>query len=213
MSGIYGSLAQKTAADTASDAGNYYLNVFALSPKVGEEYPEQQTESEIPLSPTLSPLVVYAPFFLFFALFTGAFGIQLLTRAWNLRHTMTAFVIALFAASIPFVLTSVRDGVGTQTKAGPDDIPRRVRVIEGTKDNVLVVWQTGGERVGAVRYGPAPLDEKTSSLVIGDLGNTVEIHTVKLEPLKTRQSYEFEIFSGTSWYDDNGKPLQFRFTR
>jgi hypothetical protein len=206
-------LADNTTVDAVSDAGTYYLNVFALSQKEEVTLAEEQVEPEVPLSPTLSPLVVYAPFFLFFALFIGAFGIQVITRSWNMRRTVMAFIIALFAASVPFVLTSVRDGVGVGAKAGPDDIPRNVRVVKGTDESALVVWQTGGARVGAVRFGPAPIDEKTRDIAIGDLGNIVTIHTVKLDPLKAGQTYEFEILSGTSWYDDNGKPLRFRTVR
>ena len=201
-----------TADVSAGDAGTYYLNVFALSQKQDVPQSEETVQTGPALSPSLSPLVVYAPFFLFFALFITAFGIQIITKSWNFRRMATAFVIALFAASIPFVLTSVQNGVGSQTNAGTDNIPRNIRVINGTNGSVLVSWETGGKRIGAVRYGPAPLDEEIGTVMVGDLGALVSRHTVKLLRLKPGFTYEFDILSGTNWYDDNGKPLRFRVT-
>jgi hypothetical protein len=201
-----------TAEVSAGDAGTYYLNVFALSQKQVIPQTEQTVQADVALPPALSPLVVYAPFFLFFALFITAFGIQVITKTWNFRRMVTAFIIALFAASIPLVLPFIREGIGTQTKAGPDDIPRNIRVVRSANDSAVVVWETGGNRIGAVRYTPAPFDERVGTVVIGDQGAFVTLHTVSLTRLKPGFTYEFDILSGTGWYDRNGKPLRFRFT-
>jgi len=193
-----------------SGQGNYYLTVHALTPKVAPQTEARASDRSMPAPGISAPWLLFVPFLVFFAVFIAVFGMQVANKTWNMRRTVTALVLALFAAAIPYVLTSVREGTGFQSKAGPDEVPRNVRVAPLSTSSVLVVWETDADKVGAVRYGLPPLSAQGSTVVIGDVGKKVTRHTVKLDNLKPRAAYDFEIFSGTIWYSDNGKPLTFR---
>jgi len=201
-----------TTVNLSSGKSNYYFTVYALTPKeaTSDQQQEQIEAQVLQESPLLPSLMVYAPFLLFFALFIGAFGIQVVNKAWTLKRTMIALVIALFAASIPFALSTMQQGSLYQAKAGPDEVPRNVRIQQLSRTNTLVTWDTEADKIGAVRVGLAPLTDQTGKIVIGDLGKQVKVHTVHLEDLKLGSDYELEIFSGTTWYTDNGKVMKLR---
>lgn len=189
---------------------SYYFTVFALTPKqatAAQESTQPQPQSQ---PAWLPPLYVYAPFLLFFALFLGAFGIQLIGKIRSFKRITAAFIIALFAASIPLVLTQVREGTGFRSRASADEVPQNVQIAQNSRDSVYISWTTAVERIGAVRIGPAPLTEQNSTVMIGDLGNRVKNHSLKLENLNPNLEYEMEILSGTLWYTDKGEPIKLR---
>lgn len=189
--------------------GSYYYKVFALTPKESQEVTQQALQVEQgPLSQYFPVLATYAPFILFFALFVGAFGIQMLSKTKTIKRIFTAFVIALFAASVPFVLTATREGVDLRSKAGPGETPQNLKIIQDSPTSALVTWNTTEDKVGAVRMSAAPYDEKNSSVAIGDAGRQVKVHSIRLNNLSRRGTYELEILSGTLWYTDNGNPLK-----
>jgi hypothetical protein len=189
--------------------GNYYMAIAALTPKEVIAQTRQSTDAADAeaMSPP-SPALIYFPFVVFFVIFVLAFGMQLMGKVKSLRHTVTAMVIALFIAMTPFVLTSIREGVGLGTQAGPEQIPRNVRIVQTGKDTVLVTWDTDAASVGAVRIGPGLSQEKDIIVKVGDFGNRVHRHTIKLERLEPGIRYEMEILSGTVWYTDKGNPLK-----
>lgn len=198
-------MAQPTPAQLAV---TYYSAVSALTAKPATHETTAAVVPDSVIPPVLSPLVTYAPLLLFFALFVSAFGIQLINRIRDARRLVTAFAIAFFAASIPSVLSVMQQRTFVQTRAGPDEIPRNVR-ISVAPGQAEIRWQTGVANVGAVRVSRAPLDERQSTLYIADNGSSVTEHHVLVESLQTGMAYEFEVLSGTEWYDYNGVPLKF----
>jgi hypothetical protein len=190
--------------------GAYYESVYALTPKqttTDTSTQPQAGQTGTPL-PGAEPWLIYAPFFLFFFLFIAAFGLLMLNRIWNLKRIVTSLVIALFVASIPYVLHVIQNGTGTETKAGPNELPRQVRIAQQKKGSILIMWDTETPQIGGVRYALKPLTISTASIVIEGNGSRTQNHTMTIH-VQTPGTYELEIYSGTQWYDQNGKPLEF----
>jgi hypothetical protein len=197
-----------------SGNSNYYLTVFALTPKgtpvdVGTQQQAGQAGTPIP---TASPLLIFTPFIIFFCLFIAAFGILTMNRIRNFRQSVTSLVIALLVAGIPYVLGVVRSGVGFEPKAGPDEIPRNIRILKQSVNSIMVMWDTDEQQLGAVRYSLPPLTVPTAIVIIEGNDAKVQHHTVTINKLKPGP-YELEIFSGTRWYDENGIPLKFTVSK
>ncbi len=193
-------------------AVTYFAAVSSLTQKQsGQTSSISIEEPDTLLPPAFSPLVSYAPFILFFALFISAFGIQLMHRIRDARRIIAAFAIAFFAASIPTVLTVMQQRSVSQTHAGPDEIPRNIQVIDNTESTVIVKWSTDTEKIGAVRLSRDQNSFDDSVMYIADNGTEVKDHSVTLTDLKPGSQYQFEVFSGSAWYDHNGTPIRFLF--
>lgn len=193
-------------------AENYLLTVQSLTPKPVEAAAEQNPPEfeDNTLTSMFSPYSTYAPVILFFLMFVSAFGVLIIYRIRNWKATFTALVIAGFAASIPLVLSSMEQGARQEAHAGPDEVPRHIRIIQRTKDSAVVFWETDAVQYGAVRAGPAPLTEESSTVYISDMGSKVQNHAVTIPKLERGKTYEIEIFSGTHWYENESQPLQFK---
>jgi len=201
-----------TQAPLAS-AVNYFVTVSELTAHntVSAHEEKVQPVPQSPIFHSLEPFFPYAPFVLIALLFVVAFGIQVVNRARNLKNVTTALVLALIVASIPMVLTYISHGSPQTTNAGPDEIPCEVRVKPDTISSVVISWRTDAKHVGVVRFGAAPLAAKTPRVYLANNREEVQIHTVSIGGLKKATTYEFEILSGTTWYDNGGKYIQFTF--
>jgi len=194
-------------------AGSYYQTVFALTPKqtpVDTQTQNQAGQAGMTM-PSADPWLIYTPFLIFFLLFIAAFGLLILNRVWNLKRTVASLVIALFLASIPYVVNIVQNGVGSETKASPDEIPRNIRIMVKTDKSVLVMWDTETAQIGGVRYSLKPLTYTSATVIIEGDGSLTKNHAVNINNL-SKASYNLEIYSGHLWYDYNGKPLEFGMT-
>jgi hypothetical protein len=195
-----------------SAGGTYYLNVYALTPKDDTHQEQKGTAGDQQLQISgITPYMIYLPFIIFFALFIAAFGIQMIQRIWSVKRTFTSLILAFVIACTPFVLTALQKGVKFESKAAPDEIPHNVRIVALSTQSVIVTWDTQAPKIGATRYGIFPVAGKVGIVVIGDNGQKVEKHTIKLESLQYGSSYYVDIYSGNRWYDNNGEQLQFTF--
>jgi hypothetical protein len=195
-------------------AVTYFAAMSSLTQKpIGQTSSLSIEEPDTILPPSLSPLVTYAPVILFFALFISAFGIQLMRKVRDVKRILTAFAIAFFAASIPTVLTVMQQRSVSQTHAGPDEIPRNIQVTGYNETAAVVVWHTDTGKIGAVRLSKAPYSPENSIMYIADNGREATDHRVILSDLKPGTNYQFEVFSGTAWYDHNGTPIRFLFPK
>jgi hypothetical protein len=154
-------------------------------------------------------MIIWIPFILFFLLFTVSFGLLIINKVWNWKRSVGAMVLALCLAGIPFVVSAIKQGVVTQYQAGSSEYPRRVKVMPKPPDSVIVSWDTDIPTVGAVRLGQSPLIMETAMVFIADNGQKIAKHTVVAENIRSGSVVELEIFSGTRWYNDGGKPLRF----
>jgi len=197
--------------DTAT---NYFVAINELTAHnaaVTNEETVQPTQQS-PYFHSLELYFPYAPFVLVALLFVIAFGIQVVNRARNLKNVSAAFVLALLVASIPMVLNYIGQGSRQTANAGPDEIPRQVLVKSNTPTSVLISWTTDAKHIGVVKLGPVPFSDKTALVYLSE-NHTEEVqsHTVRVYGLKKGSVYEFEILSGTTWYDNAGNYIRFTF--
>jgi len=194
----------------ASVAVNYFITINELTAhNTASAHEEVVQLSPSPLVRTLTPLLPYTPFVLFALLFVIAFGILVVNRAKSLKNITIALFLALISASIPTVLTYIGQGSRQEVKAGPEEVPRNIRVAPVNSTSVRISWETDAARVGVVRIGKTPYTSQTARVYIADNQESVRVHSVEIDKLVQKASYEFEIMSGTTWYDNGGKYIQF----
>jgi len=199
-----------TSIMTFKNPGDYYLAITALTPKEVVVTEEQTVSTyDLPASQRIIMDLIPLPFLLFGIVFICVFGFQIIHSAISIRRTVIAVVLALFAAGIPFMMKSLEQGTHQLPKAGPDEIPRNVRVVADVYTSVTIAWNTETPQIGAVRMGTAPFSLSNTFTVNGDEGKAVMKHTVRVDRLEKGKTYEFEVLSGNRWYDDSGKYLQF----
>ncbi len=178
-------------------------NTAAVSHKVVQA-PQQSF-----LVSVIEPYAMYAPFVISALLFVIAFAMFFMDRVHNWKNIIGAFVIALMIAGIPAVLTYVGQGSRQAVKAGPEETPRSVQVMPAGMTSVLISWTTDAARIGAVQLGKAPLLPVSSRLYLADNQQAVSVHSVQINSLERGTSYEFELLSGATWYDNGGKFIKF----
>lgn len=192
--------------------GSYILALDALSPRaaVAKQPQTLQQTPPIPVSDsTWNGIVAFGPYFLFFALFFSALGIQLIRKIRDWRATFTSLLIALLLAGTPMVINKLnQQGTQQVTQAGPDEIPRAVKVEQTDSSTIVVSWTTDAQKIGSVRFGPVPLSLTTSQVYVANSGIAGTHHTTVINNVKPNRVYELEILSGTGWYNFSGKPLR-----
>jgi hypothetical protein len=200
-----------TTAKPAQVAVRYFVqiqeltahNTVAASEKVVEVSPQSSFVSMV------EPYAMYAPFVISGLLFIIAFGMFFMNRMHNVKNVITAFVVALMIAAIPTMLTYVGQGSRQSVKAGPEEVPRNVQVTPAGPTSILILWQTDAARIGAVEIGKAPFTPQSARLYLADNQEPVRVHSVQIGSLVSKQSYEFEILSGATWYDNEGSYIRF----
>jgi hypothetical protein len=191
-------------------AANYFVTISELS--AHNTASAHDTVIEAPpstITDTLAPFLPYTPFILFALLFVIVFGIFIINRVRNLKNVMAAFMVAFMLASIPTLLTYIAHGSRQEVKAGPEEVPRNVRVAPASPTSVLISWETDAARLGVVRFGTAPFTLQATRVYIADNQKSVRTHSVEIDKLVKKETYEFEILSGTRWYDNAGSYIRF----
>lgn len=207
----FGSISTPAPANTSvAIATNYFVSINELSARTTASTQEevvQPTPSMI--SQSLEPFFPYTPFILTAVLFIAAFGILIVNRTKSLKNLTTALLLALMTASIPTVISYIGTGSRQAVNAGPDEIPREVRVTPDTPSFVIISWKTDAKHTGVVRFGAAPLSNQTARVYIANDRTEVTDHSIRIGGLTKGKTYEFEILSGTTWYDNGGTYIQF----
>jgi hypothetical protein len=214
MASLGGIISPAPTRGVVASAADYFVTIDELSAHntVSAHEETVQPVQQPTVFSSLQPLLPYTPFVLFALLFVVAFGIQVVNRARNLKNVTTALVLALLVASIPMILTYINQGSPQTAKAGPDEIPREVHVQADTQSSVLILWRTDAKHVGVVKLGPAPFAQNSArAYITNNHEEEVQMHTVRVTGLKKGTTYEFEILSGITWYDNAGKYVQFTF--
>ncbi len=99
-------------------------------------------------------------------------------------------------------------------KAGPTAVPRNIKVVNLGSTGMTVTWTTDTPVVGLIKYSENPAK---LSLPAGDVRDqktgvtsAFTTHYIDVVGLKPDKTYYFEIGSGGSTYNDNGKPYQIK---
>lgn len=210
----FGTINSPTARPTspALAAANYFVTVNELTmhnPAQVQAATVQSSSSAYVAS--ITPFISYVPLILFILLFIIAFGIQVNNGIRNARQVITALFIAIFAGGIPMVLTYVQVGTRQEVNASPEEAPRFVHVERAGATAARITWQTEAARSSAMKLGQAPMTDKDSRIYVGDNQQAVQSHTVAVPGLSDHHTYEFEILSGHTWYDNGGTFIRFVF--
>ena len=115
-------------------------------------------------------------------------------------------VIAL-AILLPFTIYAQRLPTKLLIEAAPGSVPENVSAVAITTNSFTVEWQTKAEVVGMVKYGSDP--KQLNFFALDEKGNIpTTTHRVKIENLKPKTQYYFEVISGQLRFNDDGKPLE-----
>jgi hypothetical protein len=195
--------------DPGTAAGTYYLTVVSLSPKVSAQSNTADEAQPPSLIPNIPMDVVWAPVAVFLILFISTFTVMITGRIFSWKRAFGVFMVALTLSAIPYFNTVLKQGVSTQTHAGPEEVPRGIEIRKQTATSAVVVWRTDAASIGALRFGATPYSEENAKVLVADAGQKAVTHTVNISGLVPGHEYEMEIYSGNIWYDNAGTPLKF----
>jgi hypothetical protein len=190
----------------------YLQNIQTLTQKndqTKESVKPQQDFFTLPKS--FTPYISALPFILVMLLFVIALGLQINKKIKDIRHNLTSLVLALFAASIPFILVTLHNGLGVETHANPMTVPTTIRILQTSPSSVAISWSTQIPTIGAVRYTINPNDMQTAIVIVETNRTKQTSHTITLSRLSAKTQYYVEILSNALWYDFHGYPIQFQF--
>lgn len=193
-------------------ATNYFVSISELSAHNTASAAEVTPPPPVPsVAATLMPILPYAPFVLAALLFAIAFGLMLMDRVKNVKNVMAAFLIAMMVASTPMILNYVQQGGRQEVHAGTDEIPRVLNVRPAPQSSVDITWHTDAKHTGVVKFGASPLYPQNARVYVANDRTELTDHSIRIGGLKKGTVYKFEILSGTTWFDNNGQPIQFTY--
>lgn len=189
-------------------AGNYFTALSAASIGSSTTNPKAETTPVITESMLASPYFMYGAIGIFFAVFLGGILYQIIYRVFDWKRSFTALMLAFTLASLPFGLKLVLSQQTLQSRAGPDEVPREVRIEQTKPGTIHISWQTVAARSGSIRYSRAPFVLEKSTVAIAAGGKAGTSHEIILTNLPAG-AYEMEILSGNMWYRNGEQLLQF----
>lgn len=105
---------------------------------------------------------------------------------------------------------------GLESKAGPAESPKNVKISNLGSSTFSVSWTTDTPLTGLIKYSedPAKINVPAGDVrdQISGTSQSYNSHTVNVSGLTANKTYYFLIVSGSGTYDDNGKPFQIRST-
>ncbi len=193
-------------------AVNYLVSVNQLSAQIAPNAIEEQIQVlPKPFSDIISPFLPYTPFLLFIILFIAAFSMQVMSAVKNSKNLIVTILLSLFAASIPTALSYIENGSRQNVNASPETTPRMVQVQPVGTNGVQISWTTDADTLSIVKFAKRPLTESNGYIHMAKNSTKEKIHSVTIEKLMKNQMYQFEILSGSSWYNNSGAPVEFVF--
>ena len=95
-------------------------------------------------------------------------------------------------------------------QTAPGEVPRELKLTNLTQNSASISWVTNDRVSAAVEYGLRSDLESSLSAFDERGGNIVStIHQVTLKNLKPSSAYYFRLISGSSTFDNQGKPYVF----
>ena len=201
-----------TAEPQALAATNYFVAINQLS-----AHNAPQTQAETAASQPSSfeimlwPYLPYAPYALSAFLFLVVFSFMIMTKVRSIGNVISALFLAILAGGIPSILNYVQVGSRQSVNAGPEEVPRMVTVQKASSDSVEITWHTDANEIGVVKLGPSPFVDQTAQVYVANNQQSIQSHDAVVSGLTNNGSYEFEILSGHTWYDNGGKCIEFTF--
>ncbi len=201
-----------TAQPQALAAVNYFVAIDQLSahnaPQAHEETVISQPSA---FDSAFIPYLPYVPYVLSAILFLVVFSFIVVNKVKNVSNIISVLFLAIIVGGIPSILSYVQHGSRQSVNAGPEEVPRVVAVQRFSVDSVRVTWRTDAKEIGVVKLGEAPFQDQTARVYVSDNQQSIQSHTTDITGLKNNVSYEFEILSGHTWYDNGGSYIKFTF--
>lgn len=128
--------------------------------------------------------------------------------------TLLGILILVGGLIAGVILVNMRQGI--ESKAGPAESPKNVKLSNRGTTTFSVSWTTDTPLTGLIKYSEDPTKITTPA---GDARDQISgtsqgytNHSVNVTGLGANKTYYFLIISGSGTYDDNGKPFQVRTT-
>lgn len=95
-------------------------------------------------------------------------------------------------------------------QSAPGEVPQQVKLTNLTENSASISWVTNDTASGAVVYGVRQ-DLESNMTTFDDRGGNITslLHHATLKNLKPGSAYYFRIVSGSSTFDNQGKPYVF----
>ncbi len=130
------------------------------------------------------------------------------------RKIPTFFGLLILIAGLVGGIYLVNSRTSLQTKAGPTESPKNIKVTNRGSGTVSISWTTDVPMTGYLRYSEDPAK---INLPAGDVRDQISgtsqsytNHYANITGLNPNKQYYFNIGSGSQTYNDNGRPFQFK---
>ncbi|OGD72784.1 hypothetical protein A3K29_01395 [Candidatus Collierbacteria bacterium RIFOXYB2_FULL_46_14] len=128
--------------------------------------------------------------------------------------TMLGIFILIAGLVAGVILVNTRQGL--ESKAGPSESPKNLKISNLNATTFSVSWTTDTPLTGLTKYSQDPAKIVTPAGDVRDqisgTSQSYNSHTVNVSGLAASTTYYFLIVSGSGTYDDNGKPFSVRTT-
>ena len=126
--------------------------------------------------------------------------------------TVLGLVILIAGLIVGVILVNSRTSL--QTKAGPTESPKNIKITNKGSNSISISWTTDVPMTGYLRYSEDPVKITSPAGDVRDqisgTSQSYTSHYVNITGLNPNKQYYFNIGSGSQTYNDNGKPFQFR---
>ena len=126
----------------------------------------------------------------------------------------TALGLLILIAGLIAGIVLVNSRTSLQTKAGPTESPKNIKITNRGSNSVSISWTTDIPMTGYIRYSEDPAKITVPAGDVRDqISGTSQAYTnhyVNITGLSPNKQYYFNIGSGSQSYNDNGRPFQFR---
>jgi len=130
------------------------------------------------------------------------------------RKIPTFLGLLILVAGLVGGIYLVNSRTSLETKAGPTESPKNIKVTNRGSNTISISWTTDVPMTGYLRYSEDPAK---INLPAGDVRDQISgtsqsytNHYVNITGLNPNKQYYFNIGSGSQTYNDNGRPFQFK---
>lgn len=130
------------------------------------------------------------------------------------RKIPTFLGLLILVAGLVGGIYLVNSRTSLQTKAGPTESPKNIKITNKGSNSISISWTTDIPMTGYLRYSEDPAKINLPAGDVRDqISGTSQVYTnhyVNITGLNPNKQYYFNIGSGSQTYNDNGRPFQFK---
>lgn len=180
--------------------GGYYEQINQLTKVVSPAAAESSPPAPVP-----NTFNLLAPVAITGSIVLGAIAMVVAFKYKQFQRSIAMVTLSLLIAIIPLSTKLSNQASRLSSKAGPDTIPQQVNIKKLTSSSFEITWFTASPAMSTVQLS---LDPQMKQLVRSQTeAKATTTHVVLVDLLKPSTTYYFQIYSGSSWYDNGGQPL------